>query len=141
MIVIISCKDQLSIYETDEIIIYYPKDWQIENDSGIVNIFPKDSFGALTYSIMQNINFPVEMTRKLILDLYNSKDDPKNVKMTKEVDYIEFYYEHKENNKYWVTKVIRKNTNLFLLTINCTESQWDIEKKNYLPIMESIKIK
>lgn len=132
---------QFKSYKTDKFSIEYPISWQVTNEKGIINFFPKENYGALTFSFLPNIGFPLEKTRDFILEIHNSKDNPENVKMITKREITEFYYEHRDQNVKWATKAFRKNNEFFLLTINCEESKWEAEKHIFLKVMNSFKIK
>jgi hypothetical protein len=128
-------------YSNEHFSIDYPNFWEMTNEEGILNFFPKENYGAITVSSHSGIDYPIEKTRNFILDIYEIKDNPRNVKMTKKGNGTEFYYEHIDKNIKWITKAIRKNDTLYLLTINCDMPKWESEKHAFIKSLESFKIK
>lgn len=127
-------------YKGDKYTLDYPANWQTSNKDGILNFFPKENYGAITISYYTGINFPLEKTKAFILEMYEIKDKPTNVKMTTKGNVTEFYYEHIDKNVKWITKAFRRNTDFYLLTINCDLNKWEANKNTLINTMNSFKI-
>ncbi len=133
------------IYETENYSIETPDTWKITNDEGIVNIFPTNQIGAITISEYHHLDLPKSEVKNFILALYHSSDDEKKVKNTgSKKGFSEYQYEYFDEKEklFWFTKVYQKNTDLFLLTINCQQKHWN---GNYMKLFkesfDSFKIK
>lgn len=133
-------QEKTTKYKGEKFSLDYPASWQTTNDNGIINFFPIENYGAVTISSYQGINFPIEKTKEFILETNKVKDDPENVIMTKKQDLVEFYYENIDSNLKWVTKVIRKNTDFYLITINCELKKWESDKISFMKVLESFKL-
>ncbi|MCX8531091.1 hypothetical protein [Chryseobacterium luquanense] len=133
------------LYESENYSITVPDTWKATNDEGIVNIFPTNQIGAITISEYHDLELPKTEVKKFILALYNSSDDEKKVKNTgSKKGYSEYEYEYFDEKEklFWVTKLYQKNTDMFLISINCQEKHWN---GNYMKVFneafESFKIK
>jgi len=136
------CDSTTTTFDTEDFSISYPKIWKMANeDGGVYNFYPIEDYGAVSISVQKGVDLPMELTKKYILELHYVNGDPDLVEMTKKGDQTEFYFEAIEDNVIWVTKVIRKNSDFYLLTINCEESKWKLEKDQFLQVMNSVKIK
>lgn len=133
-------KDELLTYKGGKFTIEYPGLWQVLNENGILNFFPKENYGAVTISSYSNIDFPLDKTKEFILEMNNINDNPKNVKMTTKGSIVEFYYEHTDENLKWITKAFRKQNDFYLLTINCELNKWDKNKDSFIASMNSFKL-
>lgn len=127
-------------YKGDKFTLEYPVNWLTSNENGILNFFPKNNDAALTISYHAGINFPIEHTKAFILEMFEIKDKPTNVKMTTKGNVTEFYYEHIDKNVKWITKAFRRNEDLYLLTINCNLNKWEANKNTFINAMNSFKI-
>lgn len=141
-----SCSQEKTIskkYQTENYEFDYPATWLISNENNIVNVYSRENFGAVTFSNYSGIDFPLEETKNFILELNQLQDEPRNVKMDKKEDGAEFTHNYFDKVKkiYWFTKVIRKNTDFYLMTINCSEKYWESEKLKFFGIVDSFKIK
>lgn len=133
------------LYESENYSITVPDTWKATNDEGIVNIFPTNQIGAITISEYHDLELPKAEVKKFILALYNSSDDEKKVKNTgSKKGYSEYQYEYFDEKEklFWITKLYQKNTDMFLISINCQEKHWN---GNYMKVFneafESFKIK
>ncbi|MCX8524418.1 hypothetical protein OF897_10900 [Chryseobacterium formosus] len=133
------------LYESENYSITVPDTWKSTNDDGIVNIFPTNQIGAITISEYHDLELPKTEVKKFILALYNSSDDEKKVKNTgSKKGYSEYQYEYFDEKEklFWITKLYQKNTDMFLISINCQEKHWN---GNYMKVFneafESFKIK
>jgi len=130
----------MRIYKGDKYTLEYPVEWQTTNENGILNFFPIENFGALTLSKHSDIDFPLENTKQVILDMYEIKDKPENVKMLRKGDIYEFTYQHVDKDVKWVTKAFRNKTDFYLLTVNCELSKWDTNKDMFFKVINTFKI-
>ncbi len=135
----------VTLYESPNYSIAYPKDWKVTDDSGIINIFPANQIGAVTISEYHDLNLPKTETRKFILALYKSGDDEKRVTSRNgKKGYTEYFYEyHDEKEKLvWLTKVCQKDKDLYLISVNCAQKYWN---GNYMKLFkeafESFQVK
>ncbi|MFY1046581.1 hypothetical protein [Chryseobacterium sp. GP-SGM7] len=135
----------IELYESEHYSITMPDTWKATNDEGIVNIFPTNQIGAITISEYHDLELPKAEVKKFILALYNSSDDEKKVKNTgSKKGYSEYEYEYFDEKEklLWITKLYQKNTDMFLITINCQEKHWN---GNYMKVFnetfDSFKIK
>ena len=133
------------LYESENYSITMPDTWKATNNEGIVNIFPTNQIGAITISEYHDLELPKAEVKKFILALYNSQDDEKKVKITgSKKGYSEYHYEYFDEKEklFWITKLYQKNTDMFLISINCQEKHWN---GNYMKVFneafESFKIK
>lgn len=133
------------VYDSENYSISMPEMWKATNNDGIVNIFPSSQIGAITISEYHNLELPKEEVKQFILALYHSSDEEKNIKVkTGKKGYTEYFYEYFEEKEklFWITKVLQKDKNLFLITINCEKKYWN---GNYMKLFnetfESFKIK
>ena len=134
-------QEQLKTYRSERFSLQYPATWKTKDESGILNFYPEDDYGAITISYRSGIDFPLNKTRDLILEISEVNDNPANVKMTKKAAVTEFYYEHTSNNVKWITKAFRKKDDFYLVTVNCDLSRWDQEKLQFLKTLNSFKVK
>ncbi|MDR6403391.1 MULTISPECIES: hypothetical protein [Chryseobacterium] len=133
------------VYDSKNYSITLPEDWKVTNDSEIINIFPGNQIGAITISEYHDLNLPKTETKKFILALYKSADDEKKIKSKSgKKGYTEYFYEYFDEKEklYWTTKVLQKEKDLFLVTINCQQKYWN---GNYMKLFneafDSFKIK
>ncbi|GAA4162043.1 hypothetical protein GCM10022217_28770 [Chryseobacterium ginsenosidimutans] len=133
------------VYDSDNYSIALPEGWKVTNDSNIINIFPSNEIGAITISEYHDLNLPKTETKKFILSLYKSTDDEKKVKSKSgKKGYTEYFYEYFDEKEklVWITKVLQKDKDMFLVSINCTQKYWN---GNYMKLFneafESFKIK
>ncbi|GAA5090538.1 hypothetical protein GCM10023210_16730 [Chryseobacterium ginsengisoli] len=133
------------VYENDNYSITLPEGWKVTNDSDIINIFPSNQIGAITISEYHDLNLPKTETKKFILALYKSSDDEKKIKSKSgKKGYTEYFYEYLDEKEklFWITKVLQKDKDLFLVTINCEQKYWN---GNYVKLFneafDSFKIK
>ena len=138
----LGCNQQEKIinYKGENFSLSYPASWQTTNDDGILNFFPIESYGAVTISSYKGITFPIEKTKELILETNKVKDNPEHVIMIKKQDVVEFYYENVDDTLKWVTRAIRKNTDFYLITINCELKRWESNKASFTKVLESFKL-
>ena len=134
-----------TVYENQSYSITLPQGWKVTNDSDIINIFPSNQIGAITISEYHDLNLPKAETKKFILALYQSADDEKKVKSKSgKKGYTEYFYEYFDEKEklVWITKVLQKDKDMFLVSINCTQKYWN---GNYMKLFneafESFKIK
>lgn len=137
-----ACRQQnkMTIYKGDRYTLEHPVKWQTTNENGTINFFPIENYGALTLSYHSGIDFPLEKTKEFILEMNEIKDKPGNVRMTKKGDITEFSYKHIDKDLKWVTKAFRKNTDFYLLTVNCELNKWDTNKGMFLRVLNSFKL-
>jgi hypothetical protein len=133
-------QSKTKIYKGDGYTLEYPSHWRVTNENGIINFFPAEEYGALTFSRQSGVDIPLEKTKEFIIDISEVKDDPAKVKMTKKGDVTEFYYEHVYEGVKWLTKLIRKNKDFYLLTVNCELASWNLNKDVFISAMNSFKI-
>lgn len=133
------------VYESENYSITLPEGWKVTNDSEIINIFPSNEIGAITISEYHDLNLPKAETKKFILSLYQSPDDEKQVKSKSgRKGYTEYFYEYFDEKEklFWITKVLQKDKDLFLVSINCEQKYWN---GNYMKLFneafDSFKIK
>lgn len=133
------------IYENDHYAITLPEGWKVTDDNNIINIFPGNEVGAITISEYHDLNLPQTETKKFVLALYHSPDDETKIKTRSgKKGYTEYRYEHFDEKEklFWITKVLQKDKNLFLLTVNCKQRYWN---GNYMKLFneafDSFKIK
>lgn len=133
------------VYENDNYSITLPEGWKVTNDSEIINIFPSNQIGAITISEYHDLNLPKTETKKFILALYKSSDDEKKIKSKNgKKGYTEYFYEYFDEKEklFWITKVLQKDKNLFLVTINCEQKYWNGNyTKLFNEAFDSFKIK
>jgi hypothetical protein len=137
-------KSTLKTYETSKYKINYRSDWLFSNDGEIVNIYPKNEYGAVTISFYSGITFPLEETKSFILEMNQiAGDSPDSVKMVAKGELVEFIHDYVDKGKQrvWFTKAIRKGSDFFLITVNCDEGLWEKQKAEYFTVVESFKIK
>ncbi|MDQ0594673.1 hypothetical protein QFZ37_003042 [Chryseobacterium ginsenosidimutans] len=134
-----------TVYESKNYSIALPQGWKVTNDSDIINIFPSNQIGAITISEYHDLNLPKTETKKFILALYKSSDDEKKVRSKSgKKGYTEYFYEYFDEKEklIWITKVLQKDKDMFLVSINCTQKYWN---GNYMKLFneafESFKIK
>ena len=132
--------ENVKTYRGNKFTIQYPDNWQISNEKGIVNFFPQDNYGAVTISVHSGINFSLAKTKSFIIEMNGSKENPNRVKMTKQASVTVFDYEYEAKGIKWVTRVFRKNNDLFLVTINCDDIYWDANKDAFLKVLHSFKL-
>jgi len=133
-------QNKSTIYKSDKFSLEYPTQWQTSNENGVLNFFPAENYGALTVSYHSDIDFPLDKTKEFILEMNEIKDKPSNVKMTTKGNVTEFYYEHIGKDVKWVTKAFRKNTDFYLLTINCDLNKWGTNRDTFMRIINSFKL-
>ena len=133
-------EEKITTYKADKFTIEYPAIWETTNDNGTLNFFPKENYGAVTFSLHSGIDFPLEETKKFILEMYEKKDDPGKVKLIQKGDIAEFMYEFADKNVKWVTRAFRKKTDFYLLTINCDLDKWDANKDVFNKVINSFKL-
>ncbi len=133
------------IYESPNYSVTLPDGWKVTNDDDIVNIFPDNHIGAVTISEYHGLNLPETETKKFILALYQSPDDEKKVTSRNgKKGYTEYFYEYADEKEklIWLTRVFRKDKDLFLISVNCRQQYWN---GNYMKLFseafESFKIK
>ncbi|WP_294303445.1 hypothetical protein [uncultured Chryseobacterium sp.] len=133
------------VYENDNYTIIFPDGWKVTDDSNIINIFPNNEVGAITISEYHDLNLPKTETKKFILALYQSSDDESKIKTRSgKKGYTEYRYEYFDEKQklVWITKVLQKEKDLFLVTINCGQKYWN---GNYMKLFneafDSFKIK
>ncbi|WP_394660299.1 hypothetical protein [uncultured Chryseobacterium sp.] len=133
------------VYENDNYSITLPEGWKVTDDSNIINIFPGNEVGAIIISEYHDLNLPRTETKKFILALYKSSDEESKIK-TKNgkkgyTEYLYTYFDEKQK-LVWTTKVLQKDKDLFLVTINCGQKYWN---GNYMKLFneafDSFKIK
>lgn len=132
--------EKLKTYQGNKYSIQYPEKWQMTNEKGIINFFPEENYGAVTISVHSGINFSLAKTKSFVIEMNDSKESPNNVKMTKQGSVTVFDYEYEAKGIKWVTRVFRKNNDLFLLTINCDDIYWDANKDAFLKVLHSFKL-
>jgi hypothetical protein len=129
-------------YETSKYLINYPSTWLIStHDSSIINLYPKEEYGAITFSYRSHLELPMAETQKFIIDMNETNDNPANVKVIQKDNLTEYYYECYHKNVKWLTKVIRKQNEFYILTSNCMESRWLKERDTFLKVFNSFKVK
>ncbi len=133
------------VYEQENYSITLPEGWKVTDDSNIINIFPSNEVGAITISEYHDLNLPKAETKKFILALYKSSDDESRIKSKSgKKGYTEYRYEYFDDQQklFWITKVLQKDKDLFLVTINCGQKYWN---GNYMKLFneafDSFKIK
>lgn len=133
------------VYEQENYSITLPEGWKVTDDSNIINIFPSNEVGAITISEYHDLNLPKAETKKFILALYKSSDDESRIKSKSgKKGYTEYRYEYFDDKQklFWITKVLQKDKDLFLVTINCGQKYWN---GNYMKLFneafDSFKIK
>lgn len=133
------------VYEKENYSITLPEGWKVTDDSNIINIFPSNEVGAITISEYHDLNLPKAETKKFILALYKSSDDESRIKSKSgKKGYTEYRYEYFDDKQklFWITKVLQKDKDLFLVTINCGQKYWN---GNYMKLFneafDSFKIK
>jgi hypothetical protein len=136
-------KPSVKTYETSRYTVMYPNDWIVSNDGKIVNIYPKDNLGAVTISTYQGITFPLELTKELILETNGIVDSTDSVKMIDRGEFVEFSHEYlnKKTNARWLTRALRRGSDLFLITVNCDDRLWPERKRDFLSVIDSFKMK
>lgn len=127
-------------YISEYFSIVYTEPWIVDDSNKFIQFYPKENFGSLTISVYPAPNTNTDAIRKFIIKLSNPDDDPKNIRMFNKGDFVEFYYEHIEGVNQWITKLFWKDKNLFLLTINCTLSQWQERKEVFFKMINSFSI-
>ncbi len=132
--------NNIKTFKGDKFSIEYSSLWQMESENTVLNIFPKENFGAVTISSRSGINFPLEKTKDFILEMNEIKDNPEKVKMIMKNGIAEFYYEHTDKDLQWVTKVFRKGNDFYLLTVNCELNKWNENKKQFIAVMNSFRL-
>ncbi|MCP9745794.1 hypothetical protein EGI24_03745 [Lacihabitans sp. CS3-21] len=133
--------EKLTMYKDDKFTLEYPSIWKMTNENGILNFMPNENYGAVTVSRESGIDFPLEKTREFVLEMNEIKDNPENVKMTNNDGIAKFYYEHFDNNLKWVTIAFRKNSDFYLITINCKTDMWEANKATFFQVTDSFHIK
>jgi hypothetical protein len=130
-------------FESSKYHVSYPANWLVSEKGKIVNIYPGSERGALTISDYSGIDFPLEKTRAFILEMHELSGDPNLVTMKENNGVFEFVHEftNKNENARWYTRVIRKGSDFFLITINCPEGQWEKQKALLFSVADSFKIK
>ncbi|WP_228403442.1 hypothetical protein [Chryseobacterium sp. RU37D] len=135
----------MKVYESENYSITLPEGWKVTNDNEIINIFPSNQIGAITISEYHNLNLPKTETKKFILALYKSSDNEKKIKSKSgKKGYTEYFYEYFDEKEklFWITKVLQKDKNLFLVSINCEQKYWN---GNYMKLFndtfDSFKVK
>ena len=146
LLLILSFQSQLfsQKYETDNFTIQHPELWRVTNDDGIVNVFPDSEIGAITISGYKELKLTEEQTRKFILDVIGSKEDPSQVKTKKVKNGKEYSYQYldEKQNAIWVAKVVSNVDLLYLVTIFCENKYWNGNFKNlFLESYNSFKLK
>lgn len=138
-------KNDTKVLESENYSITMPDIWRATNDEGIVNIFPSNQIGAITISEYHDLELPKTETKKFILALYNSADDEKKIKSgSSKKGFTEYFYEYfdEKENLFWITKVLQKNKDLYIISINCQKKYWN---GNYMKVFnetfDSFKIK
>jgi len=131
---------KMKTFKGDHCSLKYPAQWQTSSKDGSWNFFPPEGYGVLTVSYHSEIDFPLERTKKFILDMNEIKENPKNVKMTRKGDITEFYYEQVDKGIKWIIKAYRKKASLYLLTINCEAKKWNAGKNAFMSILTSFKM-
>jgi len=133
------------VYEQENYSITLPEGWKVTDDSNIINIFPSNEVGAITISEYHDLNLPKAEIKKFILALYKSSDDESRIKSKSgKKGYTEYRYEYFDDQQklFWITKVLQKDKDLFLVTINCGQKYWN---GNYMKLFneafDSFKIK
>lgn len=133
------------VYESENYSIEKPEMWKATDNEGIVNIFPSSQIGAITISEYHDLELPKNEVKKFILALYHSSDDEAKIKTKKgKKGYSEYFYEYFEEKEklFWITKVLQKDKNLFIVSINCEQKHWN---GNYMKLFnetfESFKVK
>ncbi len=129
-----------AIYKTDRFSIEYPAGWQMTDKDGILNFFPKENYVAVTLSTQSGVDLSLEETKDIILNLYKVKAKREDVKMTKKGEIVEFYYECIVEKQKWITMVVRKKSDLYLLTINTDKNKWEAIKTDLLKVIRSFKL-
>jgi hypothetical protein len=133
-------QSKTTVYKGDKFTLEYPAEWHTQNENGILNFYPAEDYGALTFSQHSGIDFPLEKTREVILEMHEIKDSPETVKMIKNGETTEFYYEHTVKEVKWVTKVFRRGTDIYILTVNCEVGKWEAKKTAFLKAINSFRL-
>lgn len=127
------------VYDSENYAITLPEGWKVTNDSDIINIFPSNQIGAITISEYHDLDLPKAETKKFILALYKSSDDEKKVKSkSSKKGYTEYFYEYFDEKEklFWITKVLQKDKDMFLVSINCEQKHWN---GNYMKLLKVLK--
>lgn len=134
---------QMKIFQNPQYLVQYPADWAVTSEKGIVNIYPKNQDGAITISFFSDITFPLDETKSSIIEMNELSDSPESVKMTKLADVVEFTHNFVDAkaNRHWFTKVLRKGSDLYLITINCRNEVWEKQKGSLFSVVDTFQIK
>lgn len=105
-----------------------PEGWKQTEDDGIINIFPTNEIGAITISEYHNLDLPKEEIKKFVLSLHHSQEEESKVKSnSSKKGYTQYNYEYfdAQLNLFWTTKVLHKDKDLYIISINCEKKYWN----------------
>lgn len=127
-----------ALYKNDKFSIEYAANWKTSNEDDAI-IFSPGDFGMLVVTV-DTFNTTMEATRSLLLEAYEVKDKPENVKMTKKGNVTEFYYEYIKKNEKCILKAFRRNADFYVVAINCDLKKWDANKDAFLKALDSFRV-
>lgn len=132
------------VLDTSNFRMEYPEIWKVTNDDGIYNVFPDNEVGAITISGYENTGLPDKEMKKFLLDIYAANQPESVVKSKKIGGATEYYYEFEDpQSKITViTKLIKKNNLMYIVTINCKTKYWNGQyRSQFLETFNSFKLK
>jgi hypothetical protein len=119
--------------------ISYPYNWEIAVQNDIVHLYPTENDGAITISTYTGIDMPDEEIPAFLFNIHHIDTADAPVMIVPKGDMTEFFFEHTKAQVQWVTKAIRHNNELYLLTVNCVVNKWSSSKPVFLKAIHSFR--
>ena len=127
-----------------KISISYPKNWEIEEDNGLISIFdPMNGVGAIQISSYlkdekSEINKKEELREYLRKEYLDLNADEIISKIQENNNFV--YFEYTINDEFWQYRLFASKDTIVFITYNCEDQDKELEKDKINDIINAIAI-
>jgi hypothetical protein len=110
------------------------------DEDGILNFFPGDDSVAVTISSYYDFSVPYKKTKEAFMEMNKVTGDVRNLKETKKRDRTDYTFEYAEGNTKWYLNGVRKGSDFYFISGNCSSETWENYKKILLEVIHSFRL-